>query len=133
MINHRISNLICRIRTAITSNKDGFIIKHTETYGSKELLDLLSFLAYGGYIYYSPKSNSWYLKSSPNTLLPILANIKNISKPGKRIYRGYKEIREEEIVRTSSGMKWGNEAKRERKGGELLLKVERGGVVVYSS
>lgn len=126
MINNRVTDLINRIRTAISSNKDGYIIKHTATYNSKEILDLLSILADGGYIHFSPLSNSWYLNSSPNTLSPLLSSISPISVPGKRKYRGYKDINEEEIVRTSRGIKWGNVAKREREGGEILLKVGRG-------
>ncbi len=126
MINHRISNLICRIRTAIINKKDGFIINHSDLFNSKELLELLSFLASGGYVYYSPKSNSWFLKSSPDNLSSLLSNIKVRSKPGKRMYRGYKSLVEDEVIRTSSGYKWSNEARNQRKGGERILKIDRG-------
>lgn len=123
MINHRISNIISRIRLATASSKDGFIIKHSDLYKSKELLDILTFLASNGYINYSPVTTSWYLNFAPDSLTPILSNIKGRSTPGKRIYRGYNEIREDEVVRTSKGIKWGNEARNQRKGGELLLKI----------
>ena len=126
MINHRISNLISRIRTAIIANKDGFIITHKELYNSKELLELLSFLAYGGYIYFSPLTQSWYLKSSPENFSFLLSNIKVCSTPGKRIFRGYKSLALFDLIRSSSGFRWGYEARKERKGGEKILKIERG-------
>lgn len=122
MINHRISNLICRIRTAILSKKDGLIIYHSHIFNSKEILDLLSSLASNGFIYYSPLSKAWYLNNSP---LPHLSNIQVRSKSGKRIYKGYKELKENEIVRSSSGVWTANQAKKKRIGGELLLKFDR--------
>lgn len=126
MINHRISHLISRIHMAalgIKSNKDGLIIKNKEIKKTKEILELLSLLAASGYIYYSPNLESWFLKSAPDSLSPILSLIKVQSKPGKRIYRGYKKLREDQIVRTSSGFQLGSKAILNRKGGELICSL----------
>jgi ribosomal protein S8 len=124
MINNKITNLISRIRQAILNPKfDGYIISIKEIHHSKEILDLCSRLSHAGFLNYKPISNSWYL--APNSLL----NIEILSKSGKRIYKSYSEIQENEIVRTSKGFRLGYQARKEQIGGELILKILRGGVV----
>ena len=124
MINNKITNLISRIRQAILNPKfDGYIISIKEIHNSKEILDLCLRLSHAGFLYYKPISNSWYL--APNSLL----NIEILSKSGKRIYKSYSEIQENEIVRTSKGFRLGYQARKEQIGGELILKILRGGAV----
>lgn len=105
---------------AIISKKDGRIIKHSDTFSSKQLLHLLTWLAQNGYVTYDSTSKIWNIgDTTPDQLWKIR------SKPGKRIYRGYKDlnINDNVVVRTSSGFKWGHQAKLERKGGEILFKI----------
>ncbi len=128
MINNRISNLLSRIRNTLRSSHNGWIIDQRSLYNSKELLGLLAKLGELGYVRYEQGEGkgegNWYLISKPNSTIPILGDIKGISKSGKRIYRSAKEIRENELVRSSFGFFSGSDFP--KKGGELLLNLSRG-------
>ncbi len=60
---------------------------------------------------------------------PVIRGLKRISKPGRRIYAGYKDIPKvisglgHMIVSTSEGVMTDKEARRKRLGGELLCKI----------
>lgn len=117
MINHWISNLISRIRNTIPSS--GLIIHQKDVYHSKEILNLLAKLGELGYVQFNTLTQTWTWISS--------SSIKAISTPGKRIFRKSHKLAANEIVRTSAGYKTGIEAGKERKGGELILKIGRKG------
>ena len=126
MINNRISNILSRIRNTISSTHNGWIIDQRDLYNSKEVLDLLAKLGELGYVRFV--NGSWYLNTLPHSNFPILADIKGRSKSGKRMYRNSKNAgKENEIVRTSSGYLTGTEARFNKKGGEIILKIDRKG------
>ena len=131
MINNRISDLITRIRNTINSTQNGWIIKNKEIKNSKEILSLLAKLASLGYIKYH--NNAWYLRTHPNTNVPTLKEVHNRSLSSKRIYRKYTDIKEDEIVRTTSGYLTGYEAKKERKGGEIMMKIDNMNKVIHKN
>ena len=60
---------------------------------------------------------------------PIITNIKRISKPGKRIYRGYSEIKMTTgsggivIVSTPKGLMTGKDARKKKLGGEVIAEI----------
>lgn len=60
---------------------------------------------------------------------PAITDFKRISKPGQRIYLGFKEIRKSKggygitIVSTSKGLKIDKEAKKQKLGGEIMVEV----------
>ncbi len=60
---------------------------------------------------------------------PIFSNIKRISKPGRRVYRGFKEINKVKngvgigIYSTSKGLLTDRDARKEKVGGEILFEV----------
>jgi len=60
---------------------------------------------------------------------PIITNIKRISKPGKRIYRGYNEIKMTTgsggivIVSTPKGLMTGKDARKKKLGGEVIAEI----------
>lgn len=127
MINNRISDIISRIRNTIKSTKNGLIYNQKDSFNSKEILEILAKLGELGFIKY--EKGNWYLNTHKNTNIPILENIKGRSTSGKRMYRGNNFIKENEIVRTSKGILIGYEARKEKRGGEILMKVERSGII----
>lgn len=129
MINNRITDLICRIRNSLLNNRDGFIISNKAIEKSKESIELLSKLGSMGIITYNPELGSWYLRNYPESNKFILGDIYAISTSGRRIYRQWSDIREGELVRSSSGFLTWEEAWKERKGGELILKYEKKGII----
>ncbi len=66
-----------------------------------------------------------YLKNDP----PGILGAKRISKPGQRIYKGYKELKPVKqgygiaIISTSQGLMSNIEAKKRKLGGEVLCEV----------
>jgi small subunit ribosomal protein S8 len=61
--------------------------------------------------------------------IPVITTIKRISKPGKRIYRGYDEIKMSGgskgiiIVSTPKGLMIAKEAKKKKLGGEVIVEI----------
>jgi len=64
-----------------------------------------------------------------NGKTPAITGIKRVSKPGQRIYQQSSEIKKvyggygASVVSTSKGLMTGKEAKKQKIGGEVLLKV----------
>lgn len=60
---------------------------------------------------------------------PAITGLKRISKPGQRIYRGFKDIKKVRqgqgmlIVSTPQGLVTGDEARKKKLGGEVLCEV----------
>jgi small subunit ribosomal protein S8 len=60
---------------------------------------------------------------------PVIAGIKRVSKPGRRIYRGYKELPRVldgmgiAIISTSQGIMTDHEARKRRLGGEVICEI----------
>lgn len=59
----------------------------------------------------------------------VLTDVKRVSKPGRRVYRGYSELRSVaggfgvQVVSTSRGVMTENEARQKKLGGEVLCEV----------
>lgn len=68
-------------------------------------------------------------ENSPNTKIPTILGLKRISKPGKRIYIGYKEIRQVRngygmaIFSTPNGLLTDREARKKKVGGEVICEI----------
>lgn len=60
---------------------------------------------------------------------PIIMNLKRVSKPGRRIYRGYRELKPVNngygfaIISTSRGIMTDFEARKRKLGGEVLCEI----------
>ena len=69
-----------------------------------------------------------FLKYDENGI-SIIDNLKRISKPGRRVYKGYKNIPKLYngigiyIISTSRGITTGKKAKEKKEGGEILCAV----------
>jgi small subunit ribosomal protein S8 len=62
-------------------------------------------------------------------VIPVISGLKRISKPGQRIYKGYRQIRPVKggygiaIISTSQGIMTDKEARRRKLGGEILCEI----------
>ena len=125
----QIADLITRIRNAIQVNKN-----EIEVPTSKLKVAVVEGLKKDGYI------DSYEIeKSHPRDILHVLINkdgevarineITKVSKPGRRVYTAANDIptiksgRGIVLISTSKGVMSGQEAKKLRLGGEILVKV----------
>ena len=125
----QIADLITRIRNAVIVGKNEILVP-----ASKLKAGLVEVLAKNGYV-----KGFEIVEEAPRKLLHVVINepgmnakiseITKVSKPGRRVYSSADEIptiksgRGMVIVSTSKGLMTGREAKKNRLGGEILVKV----------
>ncbi len=125
----QIADLLTRIRNAVMVGKNEILVPT-----SKLKVGVVEVLAKNGYI-----SGYEVVESSPRGMLKVVINepgtnakineITKVSKPGRRVYSAADELptvksgRGMVIVSTSKGLMTGREAKKNRLGGEILVKV----------
>ncbi len=125
----QIADLITRIRNAVAVEKNEILVPT-----SKLKKAVVEVLAKNGYI-----ANFEVQAGKPRGLLKVVINeqgtnakineITRVSKPGRRVYSSADELptiksgRGMIIVSTSKGLMTGREAKKNRLGGEILVKV----------
>jgi small subunit ribosomal protein S8 len=138
MTNDLVSDMLTRIRNASLAKHSFTNVKY-----SKLNLAILKVLATEGYIQgyvmenenepnkgikVSLKYKGWWIKK------PFFSELKRVSKPGKRIFSGYKNftnnidvLRYEQgtaIISTSSGVMSHSKAIKLKKGGEILCYID---------
>ncbi|MBR3052123.1 30S ribosomal protein S8 [Candidatus Saccharibacteria bacterium] len=125
----QIADLLTRIRNAIEANKHEIMVPT-----SKLKTQVVEVLQKNGYI-----TSYEVIEEKPRGILHVVINepgtaakineIAKVSKPGRRVYAGASELptvksgRGMIIVSTSKGLMTGKEAKKNRLGGEILVKV----------
>ena len=125
----QIADLITRIRNAVLVGKNEILVPT-----SKLKCKVVEVLAKNGYI-----ASYEVIDGKPRGMLHIVINepgtvakvneITKVSKPGRRVYSSADEIptvksgRGMVIISTSKGLMTGREAKKNRLGGEILVKV----------
>ncbi len=125
----QIADLITRIRNAIKVAKNEILVPT-----SKLKAGVVEVLAKNGYV-----SSFEIVAGEPRGMLHVVINepgatarineISKVSKPGRRVYSSADELpviksgRGMIIVSTSKGLMTGREAKKNRLGGEILVKV----------
>ena len=125
----QIADLITRIRNAVAVGKNEILVPT-----SKLKKAVVEVLAKNGYI-----ANFEVKAGEPRGLLKVVINeqgtnakineITRVSKPGRRVYSSADKLptiksgRGMIIVSTSKGLMTGREAKKNRLGGEILVKV----------
>jgi small subunit ribosomal protein S8 len=125
----QIADLLTRIRNAIMVGKNEILVPT-----SKLKVQVVEVLKNNGYI-----ANYEVLDDKPRGILKITINeagsqakineISKVSKPGRRVYSAAEDLptvksgRGMVIVSTSKGLMTGREAKKNRLGGEILVKV----------
>lgn len=125
----QIADLITRIRNAINVSKNEILVPT-----SKLKAGVVEVLKNNGYI-----ADFEVIDGEPRGMLRVLINeagsnakineISKVSKPGRRVYSSADELpvvksgRGMVIVSTSKGLMTGREAKKNRLGGEILVRV----------
>ena len=125
----QVADLITRIRNAVMVGKNEILVPT-----SKLKAGVVDVLKKNGYI-----SDYEIVEGTPRGMLKVTINepganakineISKISKPGRRVYSSADELptiksgRGLVIVSTSKGLMTGKEAKKNRLGGEILVKV----------
>ncbi len=124
-----IADMLSRIRNALAVNKQSISLPHSR---AKESIAKL--LKNNGYLVDVSVNDAAIgktlsLQLSTDTSINPITELVRISKPGRRIYSNVdkmptvKQGRGIVIVSTSRGIMTGDEAKRQRIGGELICKV----------
>ena len=125
----QIADLITRIRNAVMVGKNEILVPT-----SKLKAGVVDVLAKNGYV-----AKAEIVEGKPRGMLKIVINepgtiakineISKVSKPGRRVYSSAEDLptiksgRGMIIVSTSKGLMTGREAKKNRLGGEILVKV----------
>jgi len=125
----QIADLITRIRNAVLVGKNEILVPT-----SKLKAGVVEVLAKNGYV-----TSFEVVEGSPRGMLKVVINepgaisrineIIKVSKPGRRVYSSADELptvksgRGMVIVSTSKGLMTGRDAKKNRLGGEILVKV----------
>ena len=125
----QIADLITRIRNAVMVGKNEILVPT-----SKLKVGVIEVLAKNGYI-----DSYEVVEGKPRGILHVIINepgglakineISKVSKPGRRVYSSADDLpvvksgRGMVIVSTSKGLMTGREAKKNRLGGEVLIKV----------
>ena len=125
----QIADFISRIRNAVMVGKTEILVPT-----SKLKVNVVEILAKNGYLASfdvidgKPRGMLHVVINEPGTIAKV-NEITKVSKPGRRVYAGADELpviksgRGMIIVSTSKGLMTGGEAKKNRLGGEILVKV----------
>jgi len=129
-IHDPISDMLSKIKNGITAKHDKVDIQQ-----SKEKLEIIKILKNEGYIKNFKKvteENNTFLRvylKYDNIGHSVILGIKRVSKPGRRIYKGYKDLDRlfngmgTYIISTSTGITTDKKAKERKVGGEVLCAV----------
>ncbi len=125
----QIADLLTRIRNAISASKNEIFVPT-----SKLKVQVIEVLKKNGYV-----DDFEIIDGNPRGMLKVIINeagtnakineISKVSKPGRRVYSSADDLptvksgRGMIIVSTSKGLMTGREAKKNRLGGEILVKV----------
>ncbi len=125
-----LGDMLAKIKNAVLVKKEKLVI-----YPSKEKMEIIKILKNEGYI-----KNFKKVVEDDRALVKIflkydeagkavIENVKRISKPGRRVYLGYKDMPRlyngigTVIVSTSSGITTGKKAVEKKIGGEVLCSI----------
>jgi small subunit ribosomal protein S8 len=125
LINDPIGDLFARIRNIVMGGKTEVIVPHSRL---KE--DVCLVMQKEGYISEVKRvKNDLVLTLATSHRKPVLTGIKNVSKPGLRIYRKSQELPAPlrgagvSIISTPEGVMSNKEARKKRLGGEVLGEI----------
>ena len=125
----QIADLLTRIRNAVMVGKNEILVPTSKLkVGVTEVLKKNGYVAGYEVIEGSPRGMLKVTIFEPGTVAKI-NEISKVSKPGRRVYSSADDLpvvksgRGMVIVSTSKGLMTGREAKKNRLGGEILVKV----------
>jgi len=130
MMTDPIADMLTRIKNALMARHKTVVVP-----GSKLKIEIARILKEEGYI-----EDYRVIEEKPQTKIeivlkydekkrPVIAGIKRVSKPGRRIYRGYRELPKVlngmgiAIISTSQGIMTDHEARKRRVGGEVICEI----------
>ncbi len=125
-----IADMLTRIRNALKVQHE-----HVDIPGSKMKLRIAEILKEEGYINSfqviseGPKRTIRIFLKYDEKGRPVIEGLKRVSKPGRRVYAGYREIPKVlngygiNIVSTSKGIMTDKEARKKKVGGEIICSV----------
>lgn len=125
----QIADLLTRIRNAILVGKNEIFLPTSKLkVAIVEALKKSGFIADYELVENSPR-NTLHVTINENGKVPRINEIEKVSKPGRRVYVAVDEIPKVKsgrglvLISTSKGIMTGQEAVKNRLGGELLVKV----------
>jgi small subunit ribosomal protein S8 len=130
MMTDPIADMLIRIKNALMARHKTVVVP-----GSKLKLEIVRILKEEGYIEdyrvieEKPQIKIEIVLKYDEKKRPVIAGIKRVSKPGRRIYRGYKELPKVlnglgmAIISTSQGIMTDHEARKRRVGGEVICEI----------
>jgi len=130
MMTDPIADMLTRIKNALMARHKTVVVP-----GSKLKLEIARILKEEGYIEdyrvieEKPQIKIEIVLKYDEKKRPVIAGIKRVSKPGRRIYRGYKELPKVlnglgiAIISTSQGIMTDHEARKRRVGGEVICEI----------
>ena len=125
----QVADLLTRIRNAVMVGKHEILVPTSKLkVGVTEVLKANGYIADYEVLEGSPRGTLHVTIFEPGTVSKI-NEITKVSKPGRRVYAGADELpvvksgRGMIIVSTSKGLMTGREAKKQRLGGEILVRV----------
>ncbi|WP_028841354.1 MULTISPECIES: 30S ribosomal protein S8 [Thermodesulfobacterium] len=130
MMTDPIADMLTRIKNALQSRQKTVVVP-----SSKIKLAILKILKEEGYIedfiYHDekPQGKIEIVLKYDELKRPVISGIKRVSKPGRRIYRGYKDLPRVldglgiAIVSTSQGIMTDHQARRLKVGGEVICEI----------
>jgi len=130
MMTDPISDMLMRIKNALMARHKTVVVP-----GSKLKLEIARILKDEGFIEdyrvveEKPQIKIEIVLKYDDKKSPVIAGIKRVSKPGRRIYRGYKELPRVldgmgmAIISTSQGIMTDHEARKRRLGGEVICEI----------
>lgn len=124
-MNDPIADMLTRIRNAYAAKLGEVSVPYSRV--KEDLAKLLSRQGRVGEV----KKDGFKIKITLNYASgePAISSIKRISKPGLRVYRKSRDIRRVRsglgliVLSTSRGLKTGDEARKEKLGGEVIAEV----------
>jgi small subunit ribosomal protein S8 len=130
MMTDPIADMLIRIKNALMARHKSVIIP-----ASKMKLEIARILKEEGYIEdfkyidEKPQGKIEIILKYDENKRPVIAGVKRVSKPGRRIYKGYRELPRVldglgiAIISTSQGIMTDHEARRRKVGGEVLCEI----------
>ena len=122
-----IADMLTRIRNGYLAGLSSVEVPYSHL--KRDLADLLSREGWVGKIETGKDPRSFTINLRYHSGIPAAEHIKRISKPGLRVYKKTSELRPVRrgfglvILSTSKGLKTGDDARKDRLGGEVLVEI----------
>ncbi len=129
-----IADMIIRIKNAGRAELESVVLPHSQL--KEEIATMLSTAGYLGAVSKKGKKVKKFLEIGllydekvNGKRMPRIMDVKRVSKPSRRVYQGFKEIRTPRgnwgatIFSTPKGIMIDREAKKQKVGGEVLFKI----------